>query len=197
MILLYCYDIEERRMLHNYFRDKGVLIEATPPGEYHSRSYAASTEALLICGNTPPGFVSMLNPHVPIISVCKYPLGDSFNFREYTDPNLLELLMSFSGGDPYFEYNEVLFAKKNEILFLGYELKLTSTERAILYFLVSEKDRDVAIEEITEACLGDTHMKEANVSKHISQINRKAKEIGGRTMIFSPKPHYYRIRKYI
>ena len=197
MILLYCYDIDERRVLHNYFRDRGVILEATPPGEYRLRSYASSTAALLISGNTPPGLVAELNPHIPIISIGKYSLGDSINFRDHTDPNLLELLLGYSGGEPGFDYNDVLFAVKDKILYLGYELKLTSTERAILHYLVQVSGRDVAIDEITEACLGDTHLKDSNAAKHISQINRKAKEIGGRNMIFSPAPHFYRIKKYI
>lgn len=197
MILLYCYDIEQRRRLHSYFRDRGVMLEATPPGEYRLRSYAASTDALLIAGNTPPGFTANLNPSVPIVSIGRYPLGESINFREHTDPDLLELLIGYSGGEPGFEYNDVLFAGKSEILFLGYELKLTSTERAILGFLVQECERNVAADEITEVCLGDTHLKESNIAKHISQINRKAREIGGRNMIYSPNPHFYRIKKYI
>lgn len=197
MILLYCYDIEERRRLHGYFLDHGVMLEATPPGEYRLRSYAASTDALLIAGDTPPGFIAELNPYVQIISIARYPLGDSINFRDYRDPDLLELLSSYSSGSPGFEYNDVLFARNNEVLFLGYELKLTTTERAILRFLVQESGRDVAVDEITESCLGDTHLKESNVATHISQINRKAREIGGRNMISSPSPHFYRIKKYI
>lgn len=197
MILLYCYDVEERRMLHGYFRDHGVMLEATPPGEYRLRSYAASTEALLIAGNTPPGFVAELNPFVPIISIGRYSLGDSINFRDHRDPKLLELLLSYSRRELGFEYNDVLFARKNEVLFLGYELKLTADERSILRFLVQESGRDVAVDEITETCLGDTHLKDSNVATHISQINRKAREIGGRNMIFSPSPHFYRIKKYI
>lgn len=197
MILLYCYDIDARRRLHGYFRDKGVMLEATPPGEYRLRSYAASTSALLIAGNSPPGFVAELNPDVPIISIGRYPLGNSVNFRDYEDPELLELLISYSGGIPGFEYNDVLSARNNEVWFLGYELNLTTTERAVLRFLVQESGRDVAVEEITETCLGDTHLKESNIATHISQINRKAREIGGRNMIFSPSPHFYRIKKYI
>lgn len=197
MILLYCYDIEERRRLHGYFRDKGIMLEAVPPAEYRIRSYAASTEALLIAGYTPPGFASRLNPFVPLISIGRYSLGDSVNFRDYRDPKLIELLAGYSVGNSGFEYNDVLFARRGEVLFMGYELKLTAAERAILHFLVNESDRDVAVDEITETCLGDTHLKESNAATHVSQINSKARKIGGRNMIFSPSPHFYRIRKYI
>ena len=31
MIILYCYDIEERIKVHNYFRDRGLSLEASAP----------------------------------------------------------------------------------------------------------------------------------------------------------------------
>ncbi len=197
MILLYCFDIEERFRLHGYFKEKGIRTVAVPPSEFRIRSYELSTDAILIAGRTPYGFISDLNPQVPLITIGKYPLGDSVNFKDHTDPRLLDQLRSYPHTDESFDYNGILYSSGKEVIYLGYELKLTPTERAILAFLVSQSDRDVASEEIAGACLGDIHTRGATLAKHISAINAKAKKIGGRMIIYSPADHYYKIKKYI
>ena len=143
MIILYCYDIERRTEIHNYFRDLGLTIEASAPREFRLRGFAADAEALLIIGDTPPGYISCLNHRLPIFNVGRYQLGDAFHFREYTDPRLLEMLTEFSSDDPFFSYNDVLFGKAGKVLFLGYDMKLNSVQRSILHFLVKNKDRRV------------------------------------------------------
>lgn len=197
MILLYCYDIDERQAVHNYFRDRGLTVEAVFPAEIGIRSYAADAEALLIVGNTRPGFILSLNPELPLFTVGRYQLGDSFHFRNYNDPKLLEMLSAFSSEDPFFSYNDVLFGKLGKVLLLGYDLGLTPTERSLLTLLVSDADRSVSAEEILEKCIGDIHGKRSAVSAHISHINKKAMNIGGRRLISSPSSGYYRIKKYI
>lgn len=196
MILLYCFDIDERFRIHDYFRGKGIRLESVSPSEFRIRSYSLGTDAILIAGNTPYGFISEINPAVPLITIGEYPLGDSINFNSYNDQRLLELLSEFPDADESFNYNGILYTIGKDVIYLGYVLKLTPTERAILGFLVSEKDSGVPTKEIAEAC-GDPHMKESTVSRHISSINSKAKTIGGRTIIFSPSDHCYRILKYI
>lgn len=197
MIILYCYDIVERQKVHNYFRDRGLAVEASPPGEFRVRSFAADVEALLMIGDVPPGYISTLDPSLPIFTVGRYQLGNSFHFREYTDPRLLQMLSGFSSSDPFFSYNDILFGKVGAVLFLGYDMKLTPTERAILHLLITNADRNVHIDELRGACIGDSYAGNNTVSKHISQINRKAMNIGGRKMIFSPAQGYYRVKKYI
>ncbi len=197
MIFLYCFDIEYRSFLHGYFRDKGVRMEAVPPSDFRLRSYALGKNAILIAGKTPSGFICELNPEVDIITVGNYPIGDSVNFREYSDPRLLELLLSYPDSDYAFDCNGILYSSGDEVIFLGYAMKLTPTERSILGFLVSQKERVVPVEEIAEVGMGDPHSKEATVAKHISAINKKAKTIGGRDMIYSPQDHHYRLKKYI
>lgn len=197
MILLYCDNVSKRRCVHNHFRDRGVVIEAAPLNEFVVRSYASNVSAMLIVGDVPPGFTATLCPEVPIISVSKYPIGDSLHFREYDSTDLLELLLSFSDSVDCFDYNGVLKATPREIVFLGYELNLTPTERSILAFLVSRENEGVPYDEIGEACLGDIHAKPATVSKHISSINKKAQNIGGRKMIVSLTDKHYSINKYI
>lgn len=197
MILLYCFDIEERFRLHGYFKDKGIRTVAVPPSEFRIRSYELSTDAILIAGKTPYGFISEINPEATIINIGKYPLGASINFNDHTDPLLLELLSSYPQTDESFDYNGILYSAGKEVIYLGYELKLTTTERAILALLVSQKDRDVSVKEIAGACMGDVHSRDSTVSKHISSINAKAKRIGGRTIIYSTEDHYYKLHKYI
>lgn len=197
MILLYCDDVSKRRSIHNFFRDKGVMIEAVPLNEFAVRSYACDTSALLIVGEVPPGFSAFLGADVPLISVSKYRIADSLHFREYDCPELLEILMSLSESAECFEYNGVLKATPHGVTFLGYEFNLTPTERSILAFLVMRAGDHVFCDEIGEVCLGDIHSKEGTVSKHISSINKKAQSFGGRNMIVSPKNKFYSINKYV
>lgn len=197
MIIFYCYDVAERQTIHNYFRDRGLTLEAVPPAEVGIRSYAADAEAVLIVGNTPPGLILSLNPELPMFTVGRYQLGNSFHFRDYEDPKLYEMLSAYSSDEAFFSYNEVLFGKLGKVLFLGYDLSLTPTERSILSLLVAEAERSVPAEEIIEKCIGDVHGKKSAVSAHISRINKKAMNIGGRRLISSPSSGYYKIKKYI
>ena len=92
MIILYCYDIDKRIEVHNYFRDLGLKIEASAPMEFRLRGFASDAEALLIVGDTPPGYVFSLNRDLPIFNVGRHQLGDAFHFRDYKDPHLYEML---------------------------------------------------------------------------------------------------------
>ena len=197
MILLFCDNVSKRRSVHNYFRDRGVVLEAVPLNEFAVRSYACNVSAMLIVGEVPPGFTATLCADLPLISVSKYPIGDSLHFREYDSQELLDLLLSLSDSADCFDYNGVLKATPRGVVFLGYEFNVTPAERAILALLVSRADEDVSFDEIGEACLGDIHSKPTTVSKHISSINKKAQSIGGRNMIVSSTNRNYSINKYI
>jgi hypothetical protein len=196
MILLYCFDIEERFRLYDYFSKNGIRLECVLPSEFRIRSYSLGTDAILIAGNTPYGFISEINPAVPLITIGEYPLGESVNFKKHTDPRLIRLLSSFPEASEVFDYNGILYSSSGEVIFLGYELKLTGTEKTIVSFLISQKDRDASCKEIAEVC-GDPHLKASTITKHISSINSKSKIIGGRTIVYSPLDGYYRIKKYI
>ena len=197
MILLFCDNVPKRRSVHNYFRDRGVVLEAVPLNEFAVRSYACNVSAMLIVGEVPPGFTATLCADLPLISVSKYPIGDSLHFREYDSQELLDLLLSLSDSADCFDYNGVLKATPRGVVFLGYEFNVTPAERAILALLVSRADEDVSFDEIGEVCLGDIQSKPATVSKHISSINKKAQSIGGRNMIVSSTNRNYSINKYI
>lgn len=197
MILLYCNDVERRRIVHNYFRDRGVMLEAVPLNEFALRSYANDVSAILLVGEVPPGFSASLCAEVPLISISKFRIGDSVHFRVHESAELLDLLLSFSGAAECFEYNGVLKATSRGVTFLGYDLKLTPAERSVLALLVLRAGEGVYYEEIGEACLGDIHSKFATISKHVSSINKKAQSIGGRVMILSQKDRFYTINKYI
>lgn len=197
MILLYCNDVERRRVVHNYFRDRGVMIEAVPLNEFVMRSYANDVSAILMVGEVPPGFSVSLCADIPLISVSKYRIGDSVHFRDHESSELLDLLLSFSDSAECFDYNGVLKATPRGVTFLGYEFKLTPIERSILSLLILRAGECVHYEEICDACLGDFHSKFATVSKHVSSINKKAQLIGGRSMIISQKDKCYSINEYI
>lgn len=197
MILLYCNDVERRRIVHNYFRDRGVMLEAVPLNEFALRSYANDVSAILLVGEVPPGFSASLCAEVPLISISKFRIGDSVHFRDHESAELLDLLLSFFDSAECFEYNGVLKATPRGVTFLGYDLKLTPAERSVLALLVLRAGEGVYYEEIGEACLGDIHSKFATISKHVSSINKKAQSIGGRVMILSQKDRFYTINKYI
>ncbi len=197
MIILYCYDIEERIKVHNYFRDRGLSLEASAPRDFCMRSFAADAEALLIVGDTPPGYIATLNLQLPVFNVGRYQLGNAFHFRDYKDPRLYEMLSAFSSADPFFSYNDVLFGKVGKVIFLGYDMKLNSVQRSILHLLVKNKDRSVSVDELMDVCYGDTHKSRTLLSKEIARINSKAYNIGGRKMICAEARGYYRIKKYI
>ncbi len=197
MILFYCSDIEERRKIHGYFRDKGIFIEAVPLSEFEAATYRMDATAVLLAGNVPPGFMTSFDPSIPVITVGRYQIGHSVWFRDYSDIALFDMLKELSGVDDCYEYNDILFAKGDKIIYLGYPLRLTPSERALLAFLVKNREYDVSARQLTDACLGDIHLHVSNVSKHISAINRKAELIGGRKMIISPLRGHYRINKYI
>ncbi len=197
MILLYCSDIEIRIKVHGYFRDRGILTEPVPLAVFGRRSYASDAEAILMIGDIPPGYFGMLNPHIPVISVGRYQIGDSLHFRDYESSELEMILRGYSSGKDFFEYNDVLFAKSNEIIFLGYRLKLSPTQRVILQVLIENKDSELSADELIARCTGDIHFKTSDFSKYISDINRKAFNIGGREMICVTASGYYKINKYI
>ena len=197
MILLYCDDVSKRRHIHNYFRDRGVMIEAVPLNEFTVRSYACDVSAILIVGTVPAGFHALLCADVSLISVSKYQIGNSLHFRDYESSELLDILLSFSDSVECFEYNDVLKATPRSVSFLGYTLDLTSTERSIVAYLVLRKGESVSCEELGEVCLGDIHSKPATISKHISSINKKSQTMGGRNMILSSGSKSYSINKYV
>lgn len=197
MILLYCNDVERRRMVHNYFRDRGVMLEAVPLNEFVVRSYANDVSAILIVGEVPPGFSVSLCAEIPLISVSKYRIGDSVHFRDHESAELLDLLLSFDDSAECFDYNGVLKATPRGVTFLGYDFKLTPAERSVLALLVLREGESVYYEEIGDACLGDIHSRFETISKHVSSINKKAQTIGGRVMILSQKDRFYSINKYI
>ncbi len=197
MILLYCRNIEDRRRIHNYLRDKGVLIEAVPLSEFESATYKADAGAVLLAGSVPPGLVMTIDPRLPVITIGRFPLKGSLCFREYSDPELLQILKDLSDDSLDFEYNNILFAKGKDVIYLGYRLCLTPSERAILAFLVKHAEKEIAARELSQACLGDIHLPLTNISKHISAINRKAMPIGGRKIIISPSRGNYMIGRYI
>jgi hypothetical protein len=94
------------------------MIEASAPREFRLRGFAEDAEALLIVGDTPPGYIATLNLQLPVFNVGKYRLGDAFHFREYTDPHLAQMLSAFSSSEPFFSYNEILFGKTLFYFFL-------------------------------------------------------------------------------
>lgn len=197
MILLYCYDIDERQRVHNYFRARGLLTEAVAPSELEARSFSSDADAILIVGKAPQGLISRIDPELPIFTVGDDQLEASFHFFDLHAPGLLEMLTAFSSAEAYFSCNDVLFGKQDGVFLLGYDLRLTPTERALLTLLACEYQSSVSTDELVSACLGDCYADRGSISAHISQINKKAINIGGRSLIEASANGFYRIKKYI
>ncbi len=197
MILFYSRDVDERIKLHNYFRGLGIFLESVPPSEFARRSYLKDAEAALIIGEIPPQTIVTANPDLPIITIGKTIISDSIPFEDYRDSALHELLRSFRGIDNIYVYRDLLFSTEKRVIFLGYEMKLTQIERALLQHLVKNAEREVSARELTDICLGDIHADSAGIAKYIASINRKAFDIGGREMIATVGTGMYKIRKYI
>ena len=77
---------------------------------------------------------------------------------------------------------------KNNVYYLGYNLKLSPCEYRILA-LIGEYGR-VPVDDLA-AKLGLPCEKKGNVSVHICSINRKAKIIGGRKLVLCENSEYY------
>jgi hypothetical protein len=198
MICLYCEDPALRAKYHHFYRDLGVLIESVPSGEFIKRSYLAQTDALLIIGQYPPGLTSLLSYRVPLFCVGRKKKDDPYSFDSYDSPELLSLLKRYGEERGEINHRSLLhISTTGKAHYLGYRLELTKTEASILYHLVNNFGRDVEVDELLLVCLGDAHRKQSNIARHVSNINRKAREIGDRSIIISVKPKTYRLREYI
>ena len=70
---------------------------------------------------------------------------------------------------------------QNEAVFLGYKLDTTNMEYLILKTLAINSKKPLSLEKICE--LSDQSFTKSTLSYHVSNINKKAKAIGGRPLI--------------
>ena len=70
---------------------------------------------------------------------------------------------------------------ENHVVFLGYELKTTKTEYAILHALIKRHGKPLSAEELSAITALD--LTSERLSYHIFNINEKAKAIGERPLI--------------
>ncbi len=70
---------------------------------------------------------------------------------------------------------------ENEVIFLGYILNTTNMEYAILRALAENSKKPLSLEEISD--ITSLYLKKEYLAYHISNINKKAKDIGGRPLI--------------
>lgn len=196
MIVFYCADIGLRQRVHDYFREEDIFLKSIGLSELESAARGDYADAILTVGDIPVGLLTCIDPRVPVVSVGRHPIGDSVFFRDYKDPELLELLKDFSSRESI-SYNDALFVRGEEVLYLGYALDLTPTERSVLSFLLKYPETAFSADELTQACIGDIHLDKANIVRHIRRINQKARVIGGRDLIYSVERGIYRMAKYI
>ncbi len=197
MTLFYCSDILARKKIHNYFRSRGVELEAIALPELELAASGEDVNALLVCGEIPMWLLASLNSGICVIYIGKFALSGALCFRDYTDSDLYALLLDLSGKSACFCYNGVLHFKEGKSLYLGYPLELTPTEYAVLYRLAENAESGAASKALTDICLGDFHLSADNISNYVSGINAKARIIGGRNLIEFSEGSRYKISKYI
>lgn len=81
-----------------------------------------------------------------------------------------------------------------EVIYLGYRLKLSKREFMILARIADKSDEVLGTRELYEDLFaGEKEMILKNITVHIFNINRKAREIGGRTLIEFSRSDGYKI----
>lgn len=184
MIRIYCEDIAKRVEIQNFYRDRGLTVDAPPCGEFLCAARGTDTKAALIVGTYPPWLDACLREGVPTFFV-----GNSqSSFNAYDDAALLDVLHDIEGDIRRFVYSECLYSTPDGVYYLGYPLKLTPSELAILSYLVKQSPNSVKDEELLSVCIGDAHRKSSILRQHVSSINKKARTIyGGRDLIASDR----------
>ena len=75
---------------------------------------------------------------------------------------------------------------ENEAYLLGYELKLSPTERKILFTIA--KSESITADALLE--LLPTNLSRGNITVHICSINKKARLLSGRKLVLYEKGSY-------
>ena len=86
--------------------------------------------------------------------------------------------------------------KRGAAIYLGYELKLTPTELQILAAILERED-GVSSQELLDSLLGDRRITCGNIAVHVCNINKKARMIGGRSIVSDVPGHGYCIAEYL
>ena len=84
--------------------------------------------------------------------------------------------------------------EKREVLYLGYELKLTKTEFDVLYAISRQKSPQRSKDLFNEV-YENKDITLGNIAVYVCRINKKAKEIGGRVLILSSRGGGYRLNQ--
>ena len=81
-----------------------------------------------------------------------------------------------------------------KVFYLGYQLELSKREFTILARIAEKSDEVLGTRELYEELFaGEKEMILKNITVHIFNINRKAREIGGRTLIEFSRAGGYKI----
>ena len=115
-----------------------------------------------------------------ISPVCEIP---TFQAKNEKDSGILSFIEKYA---PYetesYSYKQLTVGNtRDNVFYLGYPLTLTNTEFAILRLFAKFEGNNLSAETIADYCALSGSSK--SVSLHIFNINGKAKEIGGRTLI--------------
>ncbi len=182
MLYLYCDDILRRAELSRALKKHGVIHSVLAAGELER---ARDGVVLWVCDEP-------CVHDVPTVGAERFgKLGEA-----WLDSDTVALLRSFSEDTSEFASDLISF-EDGTVFYIGYELKLTPTERTLLRFLALRGARGADNAELLAVCIGDVHRKLSNVSQHISAINAKGMKIGGRRLVLRDGSGHYRMAEFI
>ena len=82
----------------------------------------------------------------------------------------------------------------DQTVYMGYRFPLTPREHTILRCLFYRAPRVTTADDLLTLCFSDAHLSAANLSTHISSINRRARELDPRPLIVNVYGKGYRLR---
>ena len=183
MILLFSTDAAIREKNVRLWRSYGIECAAPRPVEFLALMGEPSVRAVVFDPPDPTGFSALLPRGVALFTVGTDPTGSSLEFPYADSPALLCALEAISGDFRQIGYSNLLWTDEVGVIFIGYRMRLTAEERALLSYLVRHRDRPVPVGELAAFCLGRGDLPPAQTDRRIASLNRKAAAIGGRTMI--------------
>lgn len=196
MIVAYSSDEKLRESSVRCWEAAGIECTAAAPVEFLSWIGDPSLRAVVMIGPCCAGIGASIPSHVALFTVGGEAVGNSSVFPAPDSPELIRSLLRISDSIFNFSYGNLLWSDEHTTYLLGYALPLRPAERVILSYLVRSAGRAVPPGELLQTCFPTRSPSEDRAARVIRTINRKAAEIGGRTLIVCDHDGAYRLREY-
>lgn len=195
MILLICDDIGTRMEYSRYLRRKRVLTFAPQPIDFESAIKSGKYKVILFFCPFSPVLGTIYCKDVPRIAIgaCAERYSAHMNCCEDPySPVLLSFLKDIEAYGRRRHAGDMAF-RGDKVINAGYRLGLTPEEYSVVMYILCRGPSTP--EDIGDACIGKLFIENPERKKHdivtvISQINRKALDVGGRRVIRLRKGAY-------